>query len=386
MKKVYKIRKVQDGGSFGTTFVEIDDVNQIDLSLIVKSIKDRLKQFGDILMEITRGRLQKNDARQGLASIEFQVDVLEDNRSRRRYWSDITLAFRGTSKYMFRSLESGDKYEIAKFVQAMQNKLKQYEGKTIYKNNTIPDSKPRDGWKTYEYELEDDPGVNRLAKKYGVSVDSRRHPAGFFEVIFEGDESKLKMLAKEIERLTGEVPMRDSKPRDGKFMRFSGKSKSAQGYEIRGYCLTSSGRMYAVIYRPRTNDYLVAAGYNQQRGDWDQGYYDFKTEEQAIKKAEQLTKMYDSKPKDSKVKDAQIDVDFWSDYEGSEAKKDAMDFAKKYGCKVIKFKDVGYTYQVIFEGTEQNLKRLLKAGGYDDDFETYKIKDSKVKDRRIKMR
>lgn len=94
-----------------------------------------------------------------------------------------------------------------------------------------------------------------------------------------------------------------------------------------------------------------------------------------------IKKLHDSM-KDSKVKDAQIELDFYSEEETlAGAKKDAMNFAKQNGCKLIKFKDLGNTYSAVFEGTEKNLKKLLNDGGYDEeDYEDFKIKDSKAKD------
>ena len=54
-----------------------------------------------------------------------------------------------------------------------------------------------------------------------------------------------------------------------------------QGYEVVEIATSHSGRKYAIIHRPKTNDYLIAAGYNTDRGNWDQGYYDYKTLEDA---------------------------------------------------------------------------------------------------------
>ena len=54
-----------------------------------------------------------------------------------------------------------------------------------------------------------------------------------------------------------------------------------QGYEVVEIATSRSGRKYAIIHRPKTNDYLIAAGYNTDRGDWGQGYYDYKTLEDA---------------------------------------------------------------------------------------------------------
>lgn len=54
-----------------------------------------------------------------------------------------------------------------------------------------------------------------------------------------------------------------------------------QGYEVVEIATSRSGRKYAIIHRPKTNDYLIAAGYRTDRGDWDQGYYDYRTLEDA---------------------------------------------------------------------------------------------------------
>ena len=199
MKKVYKIRKIQDGGSFGTTFAEIDDVNQIDLSLIVKTVKERLAAFNDIPLEITRGRVKKEDARQGAGYIEFQVDTLE-NRSRRRYWSDITVGFRASYKVIEQTFENNEKFGIAKFAQEVQNKLKQYEGKTIYKNKTIPDAKPKDSkvkdrrikMSFGEFNISDQAFTkefyNRMTKYKLLAYDS--------ELVLYGDETSFRELLK----------------------------------------------------------------------------------------------------------------------------------------------------------------------------------------------
>lgn len=55
-----------------------------------------------------------------------------------------------------------------------------------------------------------------------------------------------------------------------------------QGYEVVEIATSRSGRKYAIIHRPKTDDYLIAAGYNTNRGDWDQGYYDYRTKGEAM--------------------------------------------------------------------------------------------------------
>lgn len=68
----------------------------------------------------------------------------------------------------------------------------------------------------------------------------------------------------------------DSKPKDD----FS--TKSAQGYSVERIERANSGRYYAILKRPM-GDYVVAAGYDLKDGTWGQGYYDYKTYEDALK-------------------------------------------------------------------------------------------------------
>ena len=58
-------------------------------------------------------------------------------------------------------------------------------------------------------------------------------------------------------------------------------TKSAQGYSVERLERANSGRYYAIL--KRANDYVVAAGYDIKDGTWGQGYYDYKTYEDALK-------------------------------------------------------------------------------------------------------
>lgn len=137
---------VKDAASYGTTFLEIDSIDEISLSSIVKTIKDTTDRFNDTLLEVTRGKVEKTDSRSGSAFIKFVIQV-SDYRGTRQDWGDITVGVRYSSK-KFREMMNvylnEDKFIVAKFAQDISKKLKQYEGKTIYKNKTIPDSKVKD--------------------------------------------------------------------------------------------------------------------------------------------------------------------------------------------------------------------------------------------------
>lgn len=58
-------------------------------------------------------------------------------------------------------------------------------------------------------------------------------------------------------------------------------TKSRQGYSVERLERANSGRYYAIL--KRAYDYVVAAGYDLKDGTWGQGYYDYKTYEDALK-------------------------------------------------------------------------------------------------------
>lgn len=111
------------------------------------------------------------------------------------------------------------------------------------------------------------------------------------------------------------------------------RGTTRQGYEVRAIYTGKSGRLYAVIYRPGTKDFVVAAGYNQQRGDWDQGYYDYKSEEEARKFAEKHAKqMYDS-VKD--VPDKKYRIGQRVLYKGKNTEITKIEYDPKYGYDLL---------------------------------------------------
>lgn len=111
------------------------------------------------------------------------------------------------------------------------------------------------------------------------------------------------------------------------------RGTTRQGYEVRAIYNGKSGRLYAVIYRPGTKDFLVAVGYNQQRGDWDQGYYDYKSEEEARKFAEKHAKqMYDSM-KDAPTNKYRVGQRVL--YKGKNTEITKIEYDPKYGYDLL---------------------------------------------------
>ena len=59
------------------------------------------------------------------------------------------------------------------------------------------------------------------------------------------------------------------------------KSQTSQGWEILKLFANEEGRLYALVYRPKTDDYAFGAGYSIDGGYWNQGYYDYPTQQAA---------------------------------------------------------------------------------------------------------
>ena len=91
-----------------------------------------------------------------------------------------------------------------------------------------------------------------------------------------------------------EITEDSCKTKDG---RWTGrKGKSQYNYDVIDVYEGNSGRLYALI--KRAHDYAVGAGYNPSRGDWDQGYYDFTSEQEARRYAEKHAREMNDSVKD----------------------------------------------------------------------------------------
>ena len=57
---------------------------------------------------------------------------------------------------------------------------------------------------------------------------------------------------------------------------------SKMGFEVKKLYQNGKGRLYVIVYRPKSNDYALGAGYDLTTGYWAQGYYDFLNQEDAV--------------------------------------------------------------------------------------------------------
>lgn len=57
--------------------------------------------------------------------------------------------------------------------------------------------------------------------------------------------------------------------------------KDSQGHEVKKLYTSDKGRTYVIVYKDETKDFAVGAGYDIRDGKWQQGYYDFKTFDEA---------------------------------------------------------------------------------------------------------
>ena len=65
-----------------------------------------------------------------------------------------------------------------------------------------------------------------------------------------------------------------------------------KGYVVTNLRKSKSGRNYAVVFRPKVKDFVVANGYNTKDGTWAQGYYGFKSRKSAVKVAEKNARKF----------------------------------------------------------------------------------------------
>lgn len=98
--------------------------------------------------------------------------------------------------------------------------------------------------------------------------------------------------------------------------------RDSQGHEVKKLYTSDKGRTYVIVYKDETKDFAVGAGYDIRDGKWQQGYYDFKTFDEAEEflhdrySSENLTDFDEEKSrtfiekfrpaKDSKTKDIDI--------------------------------------------------------------------------------
>ena len=104
------------------------------------------------------------------------------------------------------------------------------------------------------------------------------------------DSKKSEKLPKEHGQKTGEETMK----KDSEF-----SEKTKQGYEIVKTFKDKGGRKYAIL--KRKNDFVIANGYDEMSGEWDQGYYGYTSVDEAEKTLrkhiDEMNKaLYDSKP------------------------------------------------------------------------------------------
>lgn len=98
----------------------------------------------------------------------------------------------------------------------------------------------------------------------------------------ETEEDKVEIEEKEDEKL--EENLNEFFEPVDSFKEFTFIDKTKQGFEIKKvYKDLRDNRMHIIAYRPKMNDFLIGLGYSPEDGTWNQGKYDFKSLEDAIK-------------------------------------------------------------------------------------------------------
>lgn len=102
-----------------------------------------------------------------------------------------------------------------------------------------------------------------------------------YNVAEEHNDKKGEILSKELTKFTGKYKYYIFIKPNLSYDSLKKDAKTAQGYEVVKLVKSKSGRLYCIMNRKV--DYAIGAGYNQQRGDWDQGYYGYSSEDAALK-------------------------------------------------------------------------------------------------------
>lgn len=110
--------------------------------------------------------------------------------------------------------------------------------------------------------------VAEVLMKYGIK--DRHEAIGYVKEYLNDNPSELKHF---------------KTTKDSKQVKDSDEflEQTQQGFEVKTIYADENGRLYAIVYRPLRKDYVVGAGYDINKGYWQQGYYDFQNKTAAIR-------------------------------------------------------------------------------------------------------
>ena len=133
----------------------------------------------------------------------------------------------------------------------------------------------------------DDDSPLRVCKRCLMGIESHEGPQFTKHVWVDEDDpedSKCEWCEEdgfdELYEILGKVPTEDSCKKDSEE---DFTVRTAQGYDVVKIFENADGRLYVIGYRPARKDYFVGAGYDTTSGSWRQGYYDYKSEGDAMK-------------------------------------------------------------------------------------------------------
>lgn len=199
---------------------------------------------------------------------------------------------------------------------------------------------------------------------------------------FNGSEEELETIAKDCIKILQdqETSVKDYFEPISKFKTFKYLTKTEQGHEvIKAFEDLRDHRMHVIVHRPFDNTYIVGIGYSPDDGVWNQGWYDFRSLENAEKA---LRKEYNVKPFERKteesVKDSQGEYGYEFNFDPEDFKVYLKKMKEKYPDLSFeelwaKIEDVNEMYRPVFEPEEieehmNNLKELFEKKEVDDVF------------------
>lgn len=191
---------------------------------------------------------------------------------------------------------------------------------------------------------------------------------------FKGSEEELETIAKDCIKILQdqEASVKDYFEPISKFKTFEYLTKTKQGHEvIKAFEDLRDHRMHVIVHRPFDDTYIVGIGYSPDDGVWNQGWYDFKSLENAEKA---LKEEYNVKPFEKKevgdvfvedipfnAPEEKVDITYTEKLKGG---KNALTYGMIEEAFKQRNKDDGKTFAAYVDVAIESLKDDIENAKY----------------------
>ena len=176
-------------GSYGTVTMTINSLDDINLTNLVKYIRNQFTQKWDKKIK----EIITADVSNAYDSAKLSLSFKEKDDDSWTF-STVTLNVRPSTSLIEKYYKDNGTYAEKKLIADIVKKLKQYSNKTIYKNNTITDGSAIKDAYIEEWWGQTSENPNTVARRYGVSVKQLKRNNDQILYRFEGDINKLNRM------------------------------------------------------------------------------------------------------------------------------------------------------------------------------------------------